>query len=132
MNTYIIGTLNTTTQDLVVGDTVDLGSVYRRFVNRGKCGLTTYDFTSNAISLQHSGFYHITATIQFTAPVAGDVTFSLAENGVAITGASVTETITTATTEIRSAVIDFYVVVSKGYVSCMPTTLIKNISYNKQ
>lgn len=128
MNTFIIGTRNTSTQDLAVGDTVDLGSVYRRYISRGKCGLNTYEFNGDSISLQHSGFYHVTATITFTAPAAGDVVFQLASNGTPIVGATATETITTATTEIKTTTIDFYVLVNKGCVAGLPTTLIENIS----
>lgn len=129
MNTYIIGTRNTSTQALAVGDTVDLGSVYRKYICRGKCGLNTYELSGgDAISLQHSGFYHITATLTFTAPAAGDVTFQLASNDVALVGATATETITTATTEFRTATIDYYVLVNKGCVAGIPSALIENIS----
>lgn len=129
MNTFIIGTRNTSTQDLAVGDTVDLGSVYRKYVCRGKCGLNTYELSGgDAISLQHSGFYHITATLTFTAPAAGVVTFQLASNDVALIGATASETITTADTEVRTTTIDYYVLVNKGCVAGIPTTLIENIS----
>lgn len=128
MNTFIIGTRNTATQELAVGDTLSLGSVYRKFVTRGKCGLNTYEFNTNTIALQHSGFYHITATITFSGQEAGDVTFQLTSNDVALVGATATETITTATTEVRNATIDFYVLVNKGCVAGIPTTLIENIS----
>ena len=129
MNTFIIGTRNTSTQDLAVGDTVDLGSAYRKYVSRGKCGLNTYELSGgDAISLQHSGFYHITATITFTAPAAGVVTFQLASNDVALIGATASETITTAATEVRTTTIDYYVLVNKGCVAGTPTALIENIS----
>lgn len=129
MNTFIIGTRNTSTQDLAVGDTVDLGSVYRKYVCRGKCGLNTYELSGgDAISLQHSGFYHITATITFTAPEVGVVTFQLASNDVALIGATASETITTADTEVRTTTIDYYVLVNKGCVAGIPTALIENIS----
>lgn len=128
MNTFIIGTRNTSTQALAVGDTLELGSVYRRYISRGKCGLNTYEFNGDSISLQHSGFYHVTATITFSAPAPGDVVFQLASNGTPIVGATATETITTADTEIKTTTIDFYILVNRGCVANVPTTIIETLS----
>ncbi len=128
MKTYIIGGYNTSSQEVATDGTLEIATAYRKYISRGKCGLDTYAATGNAVSVQHSGFYHVTVTVTFTAPAAGDVTIQLAENGVLVPGALATETITTATTEFRSAVIDFYVLVNKGCVAGVPTTLIKNLS----
>lgn len=129
MNTYIIGTRNTSSQALITGDTVDLGSVYRKYICRGKCGLNTFELSGgDSIAVQHSGFYHVTATLTFTAPAAGVVTFQLASNDIALLGATASETITTADTEVRTATIDYYVLVNRGCVAGTPATLIENIS----
>jgi hypothetical protein len=124
----LLGTRNISSQDLAVGDTLDLGLVYRRYCKKNNCGVKAFDFSGDGIALQHSGIYHVTANITFTAPVAGDVTFQLVENGNAIVGATATETITTATTEIRTTAIDYYVLVDSGCVLNSPTILTENIS----
>lgn len=124
---YLLGTRNSTTQALTTGASVNLGEVYRKFCRKNSCGLKAFEFNSTSVSLQHSGIYHVTATITFTAPVAGLVIFQLTENGIAIPSALASETITTATTEVKTTVIDFYVLVDSGCVLGNPTTLIKNI-----
>lgn len=124
---YLLGTRNATTQALTTGATVNLGEVYRKFCRKNSCGLKAFEFNGSSISLQHSGIYHITATMTFTAPVAGVVIFQLTENGVAIPSALASETITTATTEVASTTIDFFVLVDSGCVLGNPTTLIKNV-----
>lgn len=124
----LLGTRNAATQDLVVGSVLNLGEVYRKYCKKNSCGTKAFDFNGTSILLQHSGIYHITATITFTAPVAGVVTFQLTENGVAIPSALATETITTATTEIKTTTIDFFVLVDSGCVLGSPTTLIKNVA----
>lgn len=124
---YLLGTRNATTQALTTGATINLGEVYRKFCRKNSCGLKAFEFNGSSISLQHSGIYHITATMTFTAPVAGVVIFQLTENGVAIPSALASETITTATTEVATTTIDFYVLVDSGCVLGNPTTLIKNV-----
>lgn len=124
----LLGTRNAATQDLVVGSVLNLGEVYRKYCKKNSCGTKAFDFNGTSILLQHSGIYHITATMTFTSPVAGVVTFQLTENGVAIQSALASETITTATTEVRSTTIDFYVLVDSGCVLGTPITLIKNIA----
>lgn len=124
----LLGTRNGGSQDLAVGETLNLGQVYRKYCKKNVCGIRTFDFTANAISLQQSGIYHITAIITFTAPVAGVVTFQLAENGDPIVGATSSETITTATTEVRTTTIDYYVLVDGTTVLNQPTVITENIS----
>lgn len=124
---YLLGTRNATTQALTTGATINLGEVYRKFCRKNSCGLKAFEFNGSSISLQHSGIYHITATMTFTAPVAGVVIFQLTENGVAIPSALASETITTATTEVATTTIDFFVLVDSGCVLGNPTTLIKNV-----
>lgn len=124
----LLGTRNIATQDAVANSSINLGSVYRRFCKKNSCGVKTFEFNSTSVSLQQAGIYHITSTITFSAPVAGDVVFQLFENGVAIPGAIATETITTATTEIKTTTLDFYVLVDDSCVLGNVSTLIKNIS----
>lgn len=123
----IIGTLNTTSQTLLTGELLNLGNVYRRYDSKGSCGLRTYDFNANGITLQHSGIYKVTANITFTAPVAGNVIFQLTNNGTPITGATATETVTTATTEVNTTTIDFFVLVDRDLILNTITTIAESI-----
>lgn len=123
----LLGTRNTTTQDLGVGDLINFGEVYRRYDKRGNCGCRAFEVNGTSIALQQSGIYHLTAVITFTAPAAGDVEFQLAENGFLIPGAITTETVTTATTESNTTVIDFYILVDSSFVLNAVNTL-KSIS----
>ena len=123
----LLGTRNATSQTLVTGSTLNLGEVYRKYCRKNSCGVKAFDFNSTSVSLQHSGIYHITATITFTAPAAGVVIFQLTENGVATPSALAQETITTATTEVKTTTIDFYVLVDSACVLGNPTTLLKTI-----
>ena len=107
----LLGLINTADQDVAVNGVVNLGNAYRRYCTKNNCGVTTFSTNGTSVTLQQKGIYHITATITFTAPVAGDVIFQLTENGVALPGATATETVTTATTEFNTTVIDYYVLV---------------------
>ena len=124
----LLGVKNFTSQDVLAGGLINLGQVDRRYCRKNTCGIRTFDFAGTSITLNHSGIYKITATATFTAPVAGDVTISLFENGVAIPGASATETITTATTESRSIALDYFVLVDSSCVLGVNTTIGKTIT----
>lgn len=124
----LLGTRNATSQTLVTGSTLNLGEIYRKYCKKNNCGIKTFDFNSTSVALQQSGIYHVTATITFTAPVAGVVIFQLTENGVAIPSALASETITTATTEVKTTTIDFYVLVDNACVLGNATTLIKSLA----
>lgn len=126
--TNFIGLKNSTAQAVAVGGAIDLGAVYRKYVTKCSRGFDTFTSSDQNLTLQHSGFYKVTAVVTFTATTASDVTLQFAENGVAVTGATATETITTANTEFRTITLDYLFVVSKGWVECNITTLIKNIS----
>ena len=117
-----VGSLSITTDSLV-----ELGSVYRKYCK--KCnGITTFAFNGTSVQLQQQGMYHITITANGTGDVAGDVTLQLLENGTAIDGAFSTQTITTASTEIRTFVIDYYILVNSSCVLGNYETISKSIS----
>lgn len=124
----LLGTRNIATQEVATDGVVSLGQVYRRYCRKNNCGIKTFDFNGTSISLQHQGIYHITATITFSAPAPGDVIFQLTDNGVAIPGALATETITTATTEIRTTTLDYYVLVDSDCVLGQFATEVESIS----
>ncbi len=124
----LIGLKNIGTQTVLADGQVNLGSVYRRFCKANRCGVPAFSVTSNGITFNHEGIYHITAVLVGTGETAGDVTVQLFENGELVTGAVSTETITTATTEFRTFVIDYYVKVDRDIILGYNTTGAKTIS----
>ena len=125
----LLGVKNTGTQTVLTDGIVNIGSVYRRYCKKNACGVPAFARTANDISLQHSGIYHLTATFVVSAPTAGDVTVQLLVNGQVVDGVFATETITTATTEFRTMVIDYYVLVDKDCILNTESTVAQTISF---
>ena len=125
---FLIGLKNISTQDLVADGLLNFGSVYRRYCRKNECGVPVFTNAATSLDLNHKGIYHVTATITFTAPVAGDVTFQLLENGEVVPGALATETITTATTEIKTTTLDYYILVDNSFIFNKFSTSAKSIS----
>ena len=71
------------------------GSIIRRY---GKC----LDATGSAINLNEPGYYQVNLSATFAAAAAGDVTLTLQQDGVPVAGATGTETIVTANTEVAN------------------------------
>lgn len=124
----LLGLKNTTPQSVIELGTIDLGSVYRRYSKKGTCGVKTFDSSSQSISLQQQGIYHITATLVGTGTAAGDVTVQLLSNGEIVPGAFSTQTITTPTTELRTFVLDVYLLVDTTCLLGTSSTLAKTLS----
>ena len=112
----LLGVRNTTTQSVSALGTINLGSVYRRYCKKNNCGIRTFDVTSTSVTMQHPGIYHATVTAVGSGDDAGVVTISLLENGTLIPGAFSSETITTADTELRTFVINTYVLVDDAVI----------------
>lgn len=112
----LIGLKNFGTQTVLADGIVNVGSTYRKFCKKNRCGMPAFATTSNGVTLNHEGIYHITATFVGTASAAGDVTIQLALNGIPVDGALTTQTVTTADTEVRTFVIDYYVKVDSNCV----------------
>ena len=125
----LIGIKNTATQTALTDGLLNIGSIYRKYCKKNDCGVPAFSRTANDVSLQHSGIYHLTATFVVSAPAAGTVTVQLLENGEEIDGVFASETITTATTELRTMVIDYYVLVDKDCVLGRESTIAKTISF---
>ena len=125
----LIGTKNIGTQTVLADGIVNLGNVYRRFCKKNRCGVPAFATTGNGVSVQHEGIYHLTATFVGSGSAAGDLTIQLALNGVLVDGAVSTQTITTADTEIRTWVIDYYVKVDSGCVLGVSSTDAQTISF---
>lgn len=124
----LLGLENNGTQEVLVDGLVNLGSVYRRYV-RNNCCSQTFTFNGTSFNLGLRGMYHITLTAIVSAPVAGDVSIQMLENGVEIPSAIATTTITTADTEFRTITIDRIVLVDNTYILGQPTTLSKAIAF---
>lgn len=125
----IFGVKNPSTQAVATNGFVNLGNVYRKFCCKNSCGIGAFGTNSQSISLNHCGIYHVTATFVATGDVAGDVTFQLLIDGEAVSGAFSTETITTPTTELRTFVIDYYVLVDNACTLGYNTIASKTISF---
>ena len=125
----LIGSKNTGTQTVLTDGIINIGSVYRRYCKKNDCGVGAFSRSANDITLQHSGIYHLTATFVVSAPAAGVVTAQLLLNGVEVDGAFASETITTATTELRTMVIDYYVLVDKDFILNTASTIAQTISF---
>lgn len=93
----LISVATTASSAVVVNGVLPLSTIVRR---RGM----DINLSGNAIAITDCGsnYYKVTVTGTFTAPVAGNVTLNLQQNGVNVTGATATTTVTTATTEVRS------------------------------
>lgn len=124
----VLGLRNTGEQTVLATGLVNLGNVYRKYCKTNRCGVPAFTVTSNGVTLNHEGVYHITATLVGTGETAGDVSVALFENGEALAGAVSTQTITTATTEFRTFVVDYLVKVDKDCVLGITTTDAKTIS----
>ena len=88
----LIDVATTATSAVIANGTLPLATIVRR---RGcDVNLSITDMGSN--------YYLVTVNATFTAPVAGTIALALQQNGVTVTGATASTTITTATTEVRS------------------------------
>lgn len=123
----LLGVKNVASQDVLTNGIVNLGAVYRKYCKKN-CGIATFAFNGNSISLNQKGIYHLTLVATVSGTAAGDVTLQLAENGVLVPGAIATETITTATTELRTIAIDYYFLVDNTCILGRDATLAKIIT----
>lgn len=126
----VLGMRNVGSQTVLADGVINLGVAYRRFDdNYNPCRIFTFNETANGITIQREGIYKVTATFVGTGETAGDVTIQLFENGIAVDGIVSTQTITTATTEFRTFVIDYYIKVDRDIVLGYNTTDAKTISF---
>ncbi len=124
---YLLGLKNIASQTVLADGNIALGSVYRKYCKKYNC---TPIFTAdqNSVRLNQQGMYHVTATLVGNGAVAGVATVQLNENGVAIPGALSSQTITTASTEQRIFVIDYFIIVTTGCELGVRSTLAKTLT----
>jgi len=89
MSRSAIYTVNATAQNVAVNGQINLGSVIRRF--GCNCHLN-----NNAINIAGTGYYDIDASFTLAPTAAGNVTITMYKDGVAVPGATATETATAA------------------------------------
>ena len=111
----LIGYKNTVEQSVPALGLIDFGDIYHTYGLTTRFGSAVFTSTGTIQTLSCKGFYHITATVTYTAPAAGDVTLQLIEDNTPVDGILVTQTVTTADTETNTAVLDFYVLVRGTY-----------------
>ena len=125
----LLGTKNFGTQTVLADGLVNIGSTYRKFCKRNRCGVPAFAVTANGVTLNTEGIYHITAVFVGSGSAAGDLTVALALNGVLVDGAVSTQTITAADTEIRTWVIDYYAKVDTDCVLGVTSTDAQTVSF---
>ena len=128
MSSLLLGLRNFTTQTVTTLGSINLGNVYRRYCKKNGCGVPTFANTTTGVTLQQQGIYHITATAVASGTTAGIVTIELLENGVEIPSAFSSNTITTPNTELRTFVIDAYVLVDNDCLLGTSSTIAKTLS----
>lgn len=98
---------NTTATSVAANTSIPLGTIQRRY----GCSL---DASNSGITLKNCGYYLVNATITFTSTATGNATVSLQDNGVNVVGATASETVNTATTEVHTIAITAIVRVLNG------------------
>lgn len=89
MSKSLIQTVNQSSQVVASNSIVDLGSVIRRF--GCNCRLN-----GNAIEVDGAGYYKVDMNITLAPTTAGNVTVAIYKNGVQLTGATATGSVSTA------------------------------------
>ena len=89
MSKSLIQTVNQSSQAVAANSIIDLGSVIRRF----GCNLR---LNGNAIEVDGAGYYTVDCNVTLAPTTAGNVTVTLCKNGVPLTGATATGSVSTA------------------------------------
>lgn len=98
MSRSLIQTSNPSSQNVAVGGIISLGSVLRRY--GCNCRLN-----GNAIEIEGAGYYTITGTVTLIPTAAGNVSIAIQENGVTVSGATATGSVTTAGNSITLPIV---------------------------
>ncbi len=98
MSKSLIYTVNSAGASVPVGNTIPVGSIIRRY---GRC----INATGSTINVDEPGYYDVDISATITAAAAGDVIFTLQQDGVAVAGATATASIATPTTQFENVAI---------------------------
>lgn len=88
MSRSLIQTVNPSSQEVAVNGVATLGTVARRY----GCNLR---MSGNGIEVSGEGYYTVEASIVTTPTAAGNVTYAMYMDGVAVPGATSTGSVTT-------------------------------------
>ena len=113
-NNSLFFKVTTTPATILAGGILPLTTIARR---RGR--LITSE--NDSISLNAPGYYKVTVTVTASGSEAGDIVLNVLKNGIEIPGLTASETITTATTELRTLTISGTVRVLCGEGSAVLT-----------
>ena len=113
-NNSLIFKVTTTPATILAGGILPLTTIARR---RGR--LITSE--NDSISLNAPGYYKVTVTVTASGSEAGDIVLNVLKNGIEIPGLTASETITNATTELRTLTISGTVRVLCGEGSAVLT-----------
>ena len=98
---------NTVATNVAANSAVPFGTIQRRY---GRC----VNGTSAGITLNEPGYYLVTANISYTAETTGNAVVSLQQDGANVPGATASDTVATATTEINNMTITGIIRVLRG------------------
>lgn len=114
---YVVNNASVT---VPAGSGIPVGGIVREKCE--SCGC--YRVSGTTINVTKKGWYLVSVSATFTAPATGDVTISMLQNGVEVSGATATESITVADTQPRN--ISFTSVIRVN--CCSPSTLSFEVS----
>lgn len=95
---------NITSQEVAEQEIVNLGNVVRKYCMANACGIPTFTFANgtNSVTFNQAGYYKVDVNATFSSATPGVGTLELYANGMPLSQALASETITTANTELRS------------------------------
>lgn len=89
--------VNFTPQDVAVDGVINLGYLSRAYGDSFRL--------ANGLELRGAGYYDVSASITLDATAAGDVTVTLYSNGIAVPGATATQTATAAGDTVNLSIV---------------------------
>lgn len=97
MSKSAIYTANSSAQNVAINGVISPGTVVRRFG-------PNLTLSGNAIQVDGAGYYNIEASITAAPTAAGNVTITVFKDGVAIPGATATQSTTTANNPVNISI----------------------------
>ena len=123
MNNSLIYLINTGASAVLANGIIPLPTIARR---RSRC----IQSDNSSIILNAPGYYHVTATVTYTAPAAGNINISVLKNGVVVPGLTGGSTISTANTQVQQITINGIVRVGCGEGAAVLTLVNNGLAIN--